>query len=386
MILKRRSLKNGYKFGKMIGSPCGQIHKLEIPKEVIISLKQGSDINNKSQINKNLFESGVSPYNTSSIQPDEVKNLIINAVHTEPYCLTNNIIISENLERFLIGIEILKNSLNDNVNVYLAINQDDKQIIRQINDKSKYKWLNICPLKAKYPQNHEIILTETILREKIPYNGTIFDLKTVIVDVQDVLHAYEAIIDGKPVLERIIAIGGSGLEKGVFVKVLIGTPINHILAELNINADGKRVIIGGVMTGTQCDDLSTPIDRTTNTITILKENRNREFLFFLRAGIKRGSFSNAFLSSLFPMIERNADTNLNGEMRSCIYCNYCEEVCPVGLMPYLLNKFITHDLIDEAINYKPLSCIDCNLCTYVCPSKIPVASNIKDLKEKIKEL
>jgi Na+-translocating ferredoxin:NAD+ oxidoreductase RnfC subunit len=55
-------------------------------------------------------------------------------------------------------------------------------------------------------------------------------------------------------------------------------------------------------------------------------------------------------------------------------------------MPYLLNKFITHNLIDEAINYKPLSCIDCNLCTYVCPSKIPVASNIKDLKEKIKEL
>ncbi len=139
------------------------------------------------------------------------------------------------------------------------------------------------------------------------------------------------------------------------------------------------------MTGTAFDDLSTSVDRTASSIAVLEENRERQFLSFLRPGIRRDSFSNAFLSSLFPNVKRKIDTNENGERRSCIYCNYCEEVCPVGLMPYLLSKYVTHDMIEEANRHKILACIDCGLCTYVCPSKIPLMTHIQEGKAQLKE-
>ncbi len=133
-------------------------------------------------------------------------------------------------------------------------------------------------------------------------------------------------------------------------------------------------------------DASIPVDRTTNSIAVINENRERQFLFFLRPGINRGSYSNAFLSSLFPFVKKEVNTNLNGENRPCIYCNYCENVCPSGLMPYLLSKYSNHDMIEEAKRLRPFDCIECGLCTFVCPSKIPVMSHIKELRKKIQEI
>ena len=341
-----------------------------------------------NQISKILYLSGVSSsgkygfptkYNTSTLQPDEVENLIINAVNTEPYSLKNQTLLSGNIEKFLIGLDILKRSLNDKVSVYLGINDKDKEIIDQIKKSSRFNWLNIHPLKPKYPQDHEVILAETILDKKIPYDGLISDLKTVVMDIQDVIHAYEAVIEGKPVIERILAIGGAVNDVG-FVKVRVGTSLNQIISP----QPDKRVVYGGIMTGKKCDDLSIPIDRTVKSISILKENQSREFLFFLRSGANRGSFSYAFLSSFLPTSEKKIDTNLNGESRPCIYCNYCESICPADLMPYLISKYVTHDMIEEAKKHNPLSCINCGLCTFVCPSKIPVMAHVQDAKAKIK--
>jgi Na+-translocating ferredoxin:NAD+ oxidoreductase subunit C len=342
------------------------------------------------QINKILYLSGVSSlgkhgfptkYNTSKLQPDIVENLLINAINNEPYNLKNNVFLSGNIEKFLTGIDILKRSLNSKIGVHLCIDVTDSEIMDQVKKTSRFDWLQIHPLKPKYPQDNEVILTQTILGKKIPNGGSITNLKTVIMDIQDVMHAYEAVIEGKPVIDRTIAIGGSISEVG-FVKVRVGTQLKHIFQS---QLDNKRVIYGGIMTGKKCDDLSVPIDRTARSISILEENQNREFLSFLRSGINRSSYSNAFLSSFLPVTERKIDTNLNGELRPCIYCNYCESVCPVDLMPYLISKYITHDMIEEAEKYYPLSCIDCGLCTFVCPSKIPLMKHIQDAKTIIRK-
>jgi Na(+)-translocating NADH:ubiquinone oxidoreductase A subunit len=372
------------------GNTLGIVIEPDGTPDWVINEHLSSDIEkaDPDQIRKILYLSGVSSsgkygfptkYNTSSLFTDEVENLIINAVNTEPYCLRNDTFLSGNIDKFLTGIDILRRSLNDKIEVYLGIDCNDKDIIEQIK-LSDSRWLNIHPLKPKYPQDHDVILTETILGKKVPYGGSIQDIKTVVVDVQDVIHAYEAVIEGKSVIDRAVALGGSLSEVG-FVKVRIGTQLKHIIS----TQPNKRVIYGGIITGVKCDDLSIPIDRTTTSISVLEENQSRQFLFFIRSGINRGSFSNSFLSSFFPTVERKTDTNLNGELRPCIYCNYCESVCPVDLMPYLISKYITHDMIEEAEKYNPLSCIDCGLCTFVCPSKIPVMSHIQDAKAKIRK-
>ena len=204
------------------------------------------------------------------------------------------------------------------------------------------------------------------------------------VDAQAVLHAYEAVVKGKPVVERIIALGGSGFHENFFLKTRVGAQLADIVSPRMRNAE-NRIILGGIMTGKICDDLSTPVDRTAASIAILDGGRGSEFLSFLRPGSDRDSFTNSFLSSLFPMAKRKIDPDLNGEHRPCIYCNYCESVCPAGLMPYLLSKYVTHDMLEDAENLGILDCIDCGLCTYVCPSKISIMTNIHNGKMQIRE-
>ncbi len=339
-------------------------------------------------INKILYLSGFTSlgkfgfptkYNTSAYDSSKIENLIINAVYSEPYSLQNQVLFENNFDKIIIGLDILRKSLNYKANIHIAINAQDKDIIEAISGND---WLNLIPLKSKYPQDHDILLVQSILGKSIPYGGTILDLNTIILDVQAVIHAYQAVVEGKPIIERIISLGGTGIKDNLFLKVRIGTPLKDIIEPL-LNSKDYRIIYGGLMTGKTCSDMSIPIGRTASAIAVINENRERQFLFFLRPGINRGSYSNSFLSFLFPFVTKKVDTNLNGEYRPCIYCNYCESVCPSRLMPYLLSKYSTHDMIDDAEKLRPLDCIECGLCTFVCPSKIPVMSHIKELKNKL---
>ena len=79
------------------------------------------------------------------------------------------------------------------------------------------------------------------------------------------------------------------------------------------------------------------------------------------------------------------DTNIHGEHRPCIACTYCDNVCPVGILPHLLHRYVQRGVIDETIvRYRIFDCIDCNLCTYVCTSKIPLAQLMRKGKDSLK--
>ncbi len=337
------------------------------------------------EIGKMLYVSGVAslgrsgfptPYNSSPLQPDHVDSIIVNAVNSEPFAPSNEIMLAGKVDKFLDGVEILKRALPGHVEAYVGIDDRDKEIIKEM-EKAE-DWLHVYPLRPKYPQCHDVVLVRTILGRE----GSVSDVQAVVMDVQSVLHGYDAVVEGKPVIERIVALGGSGFRENVFLKVRVGTRLEHVIKSLSRSAE-VRYICGGIMTGSACDDLSIPLDRTVNCIVALEENRDREFLSFLRPGIHRGSFSNAFLSSLSPVLSKELDTNVKGEYRPCIYCNYCETVCPVGLMPYLLSKYVTRDMTDEAERHGISACIECGLCTYVCPSKIPLMTHIQEGKAEI---
>ena len=80
------------------------------------------------------------------------------------------------------------------------------------------------------------------------------------------------------------------------------------------------------------------------------------------------------------------DTNLHGEHRPRIACTYCDSVCPAGILPHLLHRYVQREVIDETlVRLRIFDCIDCNLCTYVCTSKIPLAALMREGKEKLKE-
>ena len=90
------------------------------------------------------------------------------------------------------------------------------------------------------------------------------------------------------------------------------------------------------------------------------------------------------MAKFLPGVKKFADTNVHGEERPCISCGFCEEACPVRIIPHLLSKYVKRSIIDETLmNYNIFNCIECGLCSFVCPSKIPLLKHMKEGHEKL---
>lgn len=346
------------------------------------------------QIEKLLYLSGVTSlnrigiptrYKSSIILTEDVKNLIIHGVNSEPYNLSPSVLLQDNrIFHFVEGIKILK-AVMPKAHIHIALGSDEEDLLKKLSSLSgDCEWLDFYSLIPKYPQGHDEILISTILGKRYLYGYSTANTGVVVLDIQTVLQAYDAVAGGKPLIERIIAISGPGWKENIHLKVRIGTPLQYILVD-HLQEEGRyRLIFDSLLTNDAVIDFSLPVNRTLSQLIAVPENTNREKLSFLRAGLRRYSYSKTFLSALAPKVDKACDTNIHGEERPCIFCGYCEEVCPAGIIPHLLEKYVTNNIIDEKlVNYGIFNCIKCNVCSFVCPSKIPIAERIMEGREKL---
>ena len=368
------------------------------------------DMTTQDGVFKALYMSGVSalgisgiptPHNSSPIGHDKVRNIIIDGTNSEPFSLPVETFLKSKCKAFVDGLSIL-NFLYPDAEIDIAFDSVKKEpgyaVFNALNsDEDLLKNLAyptgklldsilLHQLKPKYPQSDETILVETILGEVPVAKGEFaaIDYGVVILSIQDVISIYEAIIEGKPLIETVVSFGGTGLIVNSGLKVRIGTSVHSILSHRHRYGINSRIVLNSLMRGEVVSDIDIPVTKSITSIIAINENRDQEFQGFLRPGIDRGSFSNTFLSSIFRKNVRRVDTNLNGEVRECIVCNFCENVCPVAILPFLINKYVTHDMSEEAYDLKIFDCIECGLCSYVCPSKIPLLENIQKGKEQIR--
>ena len=348
----------------------------------------------QEEIEKALYLSGVTAldregiptrFHSSVIQPDDVENIIVHGIGSEPYNISQSVLLQgKNTLHLIEGMRIL-HKIMPKARVYLALNSQGKKTIEEINKLTvNLSWLEIQPLEAKYPQGYDELLVPTILNQRFPYGYSAANIGVVILNLQAVLQAYEAVVEGKPLIERIISLCGPALKEPLHLKVRIGTALKDVIGSRVKEGVVPRFALNGLLSGWELKDLTLPIDKTYSQVIAIPENRNREFLAFLRPGLKRDSYSRTFLSRLLPIAKKTCETNKHGEERPCITCNYCEEACPVNIIPHLLYKHVQRNIIDETLmGLHIFDCIECGLCSYVCPSKIPLAKYIKEGQERL---
>jgi len=227
------------------------------------------------------------------------------------------------------------------------------------------------------------MLVPTLLKENFPYGYSAANIGVVILNIQAVLSVYKAVAEGMPLIERIVALCGPQFKENIHLKVRIGTPLEEVLRPNLKEPQKTRVVLNSLLTGVRLNHWHLPVDKTFSQIIALAEDDERKFFAFLRPGLSVDSYSRTFLSSVFPFAKR-PNTNIHGEPRPCIFCNWCFEVCPVEIIPHIIYHYLERNIIDETlIKYKIFNCIECNLCSYVCPSKIPLAKFIKDGQERL---
>jgi len=295
--------------------------------------------------------------------PNPLENpqaVIISTVSLEPFTARGDVQLHKRLLNFTRGLEHLQ-SLLEYQPIYLVMPNIKSEFANMVRNNIRgYAWVKMLEVPLVYPHDNFAVLARRLgLKRK---DGPVWALRA-----EGVLAVDRSLTLSKPCTVRIVSIGGVGVNSPTHLKVMPGYPLKEIL-EKYVSEPMPRVLDGGVFTGKALGPETMGIDSECRGITVIGELQEREFLGFIRPGWDRSSYAPCFLSFFRKSFRERFSTGVRGERRPCISCGFCEEVCPAGIMPYLIHKQLYADLLEEAESAGLDFCVECGLCSFVCPS------------------
>ncbi len=311
---------------------------------------------------------------------DTVRNVIVNAVHNSPLnqgwtpeIFGDNLLVSN-------GLRTLAALFHD-AEIVLAINKRNK---KQFEIPGIEKYAKISVMSDRYPQEHpELLSRDTVDRRLISPDG-VADASILVVPFSDMILIAEVMTQGRPLIDRIVRIAGPGVSKPGWYRVRIGTTFEELNTHL-FKQDHQgpwRIIRGDVFFGEGFESLDGSVMFSDREISVIREHAVRVLFSFMRPGIAADSYSKTTLAEYISILPRKLETSVHGGVRPCVQCNYCDEVCPVDIYPFLIWKHMGVEEAEESFRLRPYDCIECGLCDYVCPSKIDISPSVKRAKDE----
>ncbi len=288
-----------------------------------------------------------------SVQDDsKIDYLYINGAECEPFITCDHRIMLERGEEIIEGINILEKIVTPQ-KIHIGIESNKRDAIKHLKKCAKVNpKIKVVALRASYPQGDEKLLIKSISGKTIPPNRLPIDVGDIVVNMSTTLAIKEAVINNKPLIDRVVTVTGSGIANPKNLKVKIGTPIREVIEECGgLKPEAKKVIIGGPMMGFSQVDLDVPISKR--------------------------------CSAVIAIADEYEKFNPNGV---CISCGKCITACAFGLMPTTLNRLIKNKLFEEAVKSGVMLCKECGACSYICPAKIPLVQVFKMTKEFARRL
>ena len=281
----------------------------------------------------------------------KIDTFIVNGAECEPYLTADYTIMSNYVEELLGGIKIAEKLLRPR-EVVIGIEEENIDIAEHIEviiKQSRLFNVKIQVLPTAYPQGSELQLIRSVTGKEIKKSEIPGNHGIIVSNVGTVKSMYDAFTEGKPLVERVVTVSGEKVKtKGNYL-LKVGTPLSHIIEQLNPE-DNAKIVFGGPMMGEEVTETSTPVVKGTSGI--------------------------LFLSKDIDSVKRE----------NCISCGYCVDVCPMGLMPMKFAESYRKEQYEKLVTVYHLdNCIECGACEYVCPSRVPLIKSIKEGKEKLRE-
>jgi electron transport complex protein RnfC len=278
-----------------------------------------------------------------------IDTLILNGAECEPFLTADHRIMLERAPDIIEAGKIIRHTLRCQ-RCIIAIEDNKPDAIKLLSDLcANEDNMEVAPLKTKYPQGAEHQIIMAILKREVPSGGLPLDIGVVVQNVGTACAIYDALVEGCPLVERIVSVGGPKVAKPRNLKVRIGTSFGELIAYCEGKIEeGDKLLNGGPMMG---------IAQYTEDVPVVKGT----------SGIL-----------LFPA--ERVDTQ---PPQSCIRCARCVDACPMGLVPADMARLIELKFIDRAEQMGVLDCKECGTCSYVCPSKIDHVHLFKYAKSEI---
>lgn len=192
------------------------------------------------------------------------------------------------------------------------------------------------------------------------------------VGYQDVASIGRLFRTGRLDLDRVIALGGPPLADPRLVRTRAGASTHDILADEEPQLGDVRYISGSVFAGKAAmGEQYGFLGRYDNQISVLKEEREREFIGWLSPGFRKFSTLPIYVSKLTRPQELELGTTTNGSERAIIPIGNYEKVMPFDIVvTYLLRALAVGDVERaEELGCLELAEEDLALCTFVDAGK-----------------
>src|SRR5471030_2471904 len=288
------------------------------------------------------------------------RTLILNAAECEPYITADDRLMQEHADQILEGTRILCHMLHPE-RVLIGIEDNKPEAIAAFNAAIKANaerdlaagvrfQLRVVP--TKYPSGGAKQLTKILTGLEVPKGHHSSSIGVLMQNVGTVYAIKRAIIDGEPLIERVVTLTGEAMAKPGNVWARLGTPVAHLMQEgaLQPQGDKKMVIMGGPLMGFTLPSLNVPVVKISNCLLAPSES----------------------------------ELGQPEQEEACIRCSLCADACPAGLLPQQLYWFSKGQEHEKARNHNLFDCIECGACAYVCPSNIQLVQYYRQEKAEIR--
>lgn len=278
---------------------------------------------------------------------DKIEYIIANCAECEPYITADYRRMLEYTEDLVSGMRVIL-SLFPNARGIFAVEDNKKDCIQKLQDAvSEEPKMDVKALMTKYPQGAERQLIYAVTGRAINASMLPADAGCIVDNVETLIGIHNAVINGKPLMERVVTVSGDAVaEPGNF---LVPLGISHkelIEAAGGFTEEPEKLISGGPMMGFAMVTLDAPVTKTSSSLLAFKED----------------------------IVKKSPET-------ACINCARCVDVCPSRIIPSRLADFAKRQ--DEAsfVAWNGLECVECGSCSYVCPAKRQLKQSIGSMRK-----
>lgn len=280
---------------------------------------------------------------------DDIDYIIVNGAECEPYLTSDYRRMIEQPEILIEGLKVVLKIFPKAKGV-IGIEDNKPEAIKKlkklVNNEER---IEVKQLYTKYPQGAERMLIYAITGRRINSSMLPADVGCVVDNVDTLFAIRDAVIEGKPLINRVVTVTGDAITSPKNFLVRIGT--NHrelIEAAGGFKAEPEKVISGGPMMGIAMSNLDVPV---------LKG-------------------SSALLCMEHDVVSSVEETN-------CINCGRCVSVCPGHILPSRLADLSLRGDMEQFEKMNGLECCECGCCSYICPAKRNLTQAIKSMRKQV---
>ena len=278
--------------------------------------------------------------------------IMLNGAECEPFLTSDHRVMAEHSHAVIDGINILQRFIGAE-KAFIGIENNKPDAISALREKAAHSPfpVEVVPLKVKYPQGAEKMMITAILNKEVPSGKLPLDVEVLVSNVSSIASLSEWFRTGKPLIERVVTVTGTAINRPANVLVPIGTSMRAVVKHCGgINSSELRMLLGGPMMGMVQRSLDVPVIKGTG-----------------------------------GMLMLSGDELAGLEEYSCVRCGRCVDACPMFLNPSTLGLMAKKGLWEEMEDNYVMDCFECGSCSFVCPSHIPLVQSFRVAKGILRE-